>query len=78
LSNKTCLALGRPPALKSILSTVEDMNLDSIINVLLYHIVFDIIGYRGPYTDYATRGFSIKEYPVATSPAARPEESTAS
>ncbi|NVO17085.1 MAG: hypothetical protein HXX10_23925 [Rhodoplanes sp.] len=34
------------------------------LNVLLYHIVFHIIGYRGPYTDYGTRNFPIKDYPL--------------
>ena len=37
------------------------------MTVLLYHIVFYVIGYRGPYTDYATRSFPTKNYPV-TSP----------
>jgi hypothetical protein len=33
------------------------------VTVLLYHIVFHVIGYRGPYTDYATRNFPAKNYP---------------
>ncbi|MEQ8249417.1 MAG: hypothetical protein RID42_17215 [Alphaproteobacteria bacterium] len=34
------------------------------VTVLLYHIVFHIIGYSGPYTDYATRNFPVKNYPL--------------
>lgn len=34
------------------------------VTVLLYHIVFHVIGYRGPYTDYATRNFPEKNYPL--------------
>lgn len=45
------------------------------VNVLLYHIVFDLIGYCGPYTDYATRGFPITEYPPAAARASRPDKS---
>ena len=35
------------------------------VTVLLYHIVFHVIGYRGPYTDYATRNFPANDYPPA-------------
>jgi hypothetical protein len=34
------------------------------VTVLLYHIVFHVIGYRGIYTDYATRNFPAKNYPL--------------
>lgn len=36
------------------------------VTVLLYHIVFHVIGYHGPYTDYATRNFPVKNYPLAS------------
>lgn len=36
------------------------------VTVLLYHIVFHVIGYRGPYTDYVTRNFPEKNYPVGS------------
>jgi hypothetical protein len=42
------------------------------VTVLLYHIVFHVIGYRGPYTDYATRNFPAKNYPPA-SPSPKPD-----
>jgi hypothetical protein len=35
------------------------------VTVLLYHIVFHVIGYHGPYTDYSTRNFPVKSYPLA-------------
>jgi hypothetical protein len=34
------------------------------VGVLLYHVIFHLIGYRGPYTDYGARGFPVKEYPI--------------
>jgi hypothetical protein len=37
------------------------------VTVLLYHIVFHVIGYRGPYTDYAIQNFPAKNYPLASS-----------
>jgi hypothetical protein len=36
------------------------------VTVLLYHIVFHVIGYRGPYTDYATLNFPAKNYPLSS------------
>jgi len=42
------------------------------VTVLMYHIVFHLIGYRGPYTDYATLGFPIRNYPVAAAPVSPP------
>lgn len=33
------------------------------VSVLLYHIVFYIIGYKGSYTDYGAHGFPKAEYP---------------
>lgn len=32
-------------------------------DVLFYHLVFYAIGYKGPYTDYATPGWPLKRYP---------------
>lgn len=37
------------------------------VTVLLYHIVFHVIGYRGRYTDYASPNFPAKNYPLASS-----------
>lgn len=44
------------------------------VTVLLYHIVFHIIGYSGSYTDYATRNFPEKEYPLTASSSDRVDE----
>jgi hypothetical protein len=33
--------------------------------VLMYHIIFYIIGYKGKFTDYGTTGYPIKDYPLA-------------
>lgn len=33
------------------------------VTALMYHIVFALIGYKGPYTDYAEPGFSERTYP---------------
>jgi hypothetical protein len=38
------------------------------VTVLLYHIVFHVIGYHGLYTDYATLNFPVKNYPLASPP----------
>jgi hypothetical protein len=38
------------------------------VNVLLYHIVFHVIDYHGPYTDYSITSFPEKEYPLAGIP----------
>ncbi|MFZ2067202.1 MAG: hypothetical protein WAV27_14565, partial [Xanthobacteraceae bacterium] len=38
------------------------------VTTLLYHIVFHVIGYRGPYTDYSARNFPAKDYPFVSSP----------
>jgi hypothetical protein len=42
------------------------------VNVLLNHVVFHLIGYRGPYTDYGTRNFPAKTYPLAEASKANP------
>lgn len=45
------------------------------VTVLMYHIVFHLIGYRGLYTDYATLNFPMKEYPAAAAAlASAPEQ----
>ncbi|OGV49691.1 MAG: hypothetical protein A2X49_03405 [Lentisphaerae bacterium GWF2_52_8] len=31
--------------------------------ILLNHLIFNLIGYKGKYTDYGEHGFPIKEYP---------------
>jgi hypothetical protein len=33
------------------------------VTTLMYHIVFALIGYKGPYTDYSAYGFSERTYP---------------
>jgi hypothetical protein len=35
------------------------------VTVLMYHIVFYLIGYRGKFTDYSSLGFPEKTYPSA-------------
>ncbi|HLH92905.1 MAG TPA: hypothetical protein VKX28_31150 [Xanthobacteraceae bacterium] len=62
--------------------------LDEVYHVtaLMYHIVFALIGYKGPFTDYAERGFQERTYPPVAvtnpprapgpSPAARPVKET--
>lgn len=35
------------------------------VTVLMYHIVFALIGYTGPYTDYGVHGFPERHYPPA-------------
>jgi hypothetical protein len=35
--------------------------------VLMYHVVFQLIGYEGTYTDYATHGYPNRDYPAALS-----------
>ena len=41
----------------------ELMNEIHSVTVLMYHVVFYIIGYSGIYTDYSTFGFPEKKYP---------------
>jgi hypothetical protein len=33
--------------------------------VLMYHIIFYMIGYKGKFTDYGTTGYPFKDYPLA-------------
>jgi hypothetical protein len=33
------------------------------VTVLMYHIVFALIGYKGPYTEYGVHGFPQRDYP---------------
>jgi hypothetical protein len=32
--------------------------------VLIFQIVFSIIGYEGPFTDYGVKGFPTRQYPL--------------
>lgn len=48
------------------------------VGVLLYHIVFHLIGYSGPFTDYGGRGFPEKQYPFPPPLPATREEPEAS
>ncbi|MBR1170236.1 hypothetical protein [Bradyrhizobium liaoningense] len=41
---------------------IDELN---AVTVLLYHIIFHLIDYRGPYTDYSTRNFPESQYPPA-------------
>jgi hypothetical protein len=47
------------------------------VSVLLYHIVFHIIGYSGPYTDYGAHGFPKAEYPPPVPAGEEPVEAPA-
>jgi hypothetical protein len=40
------------------------------VTVLMYHLVFHLIGYAGKYTDYASRNYPTKDYPLNVAPAA--------
>jgi len=42
----------------------ELFNSIHVINVLMYHVVFCLIGYKGHFTDYTTIGFPIRDYPL--------------
>jgi hypothetical protein len=42
-------------------SLIDDIN---CVTVLMYHIVFALISYAGPYTNYAVQGFPIANYPL--------------
>lgn len=57
----------RNPTAHSYLSTgipTPDMiQLMQSCEVLFYHLVFHAIGYEGPYIDYSTPGWPLKEYP---------------
>ncbi len=33
------------------------------VEVLFYHLIFHVIGYEGPYTDYASPGCPVRRYP---------------
>ena len=41
----------------------ELLNLCDRVTVLMYQIIFRAIGYTGPYTDYTTMGWPVREYP---------------
>jgi hypothetical protein len=47
------------------------------VTMLMYHIVFALIGYKGPYTDYATHGFPERTYPPEPAESADATSSTA-
>ena len=57
----------RNPIAHSYLSTgipTPDMiQLLQSCEVLFYHLVFRVIGYEGPYVEYSTLGWPLKEYP---------------
>jgi hypothetical protein len=57
----------RHPTAHSYLSTGIDapdmVQLLQDCEVLFYHLVFYAIDYEGPYTDFATPGWPLKEYP---------------
>ena len=50
----------------------EQLDLVHQVTVLMYHIVFHLIGYRGKYTDYATLNFPNRDYPPSGPPANNP------
>ena len=37
------------------------------VEVLLYHLIFFVIGYEGPYTDYGSMGWPLRQYPLCHS-----------
>jgi hypothetical protein len=49
----------------------EMIDLINMTTVLMYHITFYLIGYRGKFTDYSINGFPAKDFPLQapTSPA---------
>ena len=52
----------------SKLSTGDLQNILLMIGettVLMYHIIFELIGYEGVYTDYATLTYPTKQYPLS-------------
>ena len=54
-------AHARPPEDDDVQKWLD--NCDKI-QVLLYHLIFSIIGYKGQYTDYGTRGWPQNIYPL--------------
>lgn len=44
------------------------LDLVSKTTVLMYHIVFHLIGYRGKYVDYGTYRYPVKDYPLESPP----------
>jgi len=38
------------------------------VEVLMFQLVFHLIGYNGPFTDYGAKGFPIGHYPVTSTP----------
>ena len=59
LSTHRYLASGKPaPELWGLLAKCQ---------VLFYHLLFAAIGYRGPYTDYASPGRPLRRFPERTS-----------
>jgi len=62
-------ALRNPTAHAEIPDTAENQRfVDHVMaaTVLLYQLVFSAIGYTGPYSDYATRGFPVSTYPPSS------------
>jgi hypothetical protein len=60
----------RNPSAHTYLSTgiptTEMVQLLQTCEVLFYHLVFHAIDYEGPYVDYSTPGWPIKDYPGRT------------
>jgi hypothetical protein len=57
----------RNPSAHSYLSpsmpTTEFIKLIQKVEVLFYHLVFYAIGYKGPYMDFASPGWPLRDYP---------------
>jgi hypothetical protein len=64
--------LGKPDA-----AYMQDM-LDLIhqVEVLLFQVIFCVIGYEGPFTDYGVKGFPTRQYPLPT-PVPQPDDASA-
>lgn len=44
----------------------ERFDLINMTTTLMYQIIFHIVGYVGSYSDYGTRGYPTKQYPIRT------------
>jgi hypothetical protein len=54
----------------------ELLDLIHKVTVLMYHITFFLIGYEGKYTDYATRKWPARNYPLSINSVSPPQASS--
>lgn len=50
------------------------LDLISKTTVLMYHVVFHLIGYNGKYVDYGTYRYPVRDYPLPLPENAPPSE----